>query len=1172
MQEIIDIIIRDKIDASISKNLANIGTAASAAGDKILGLSSNLSKISSAGLDASARAAQQAAAAIQKAAAAATQAATAATMSTNANNAAALAAQRLATEQQRTAAALARSEAAASAAALAEVRLAAAQQKASDSALKKANAATAAATAAAKQAQAANGAAGATDKHTSSLNSGANGLSLWQKAASAAAAALSVKEIIGMADAYTTLQNKLQTVSTSQEQTNELTERLFEIANKSRVSVEALGGTFSRFDRALKHMGKSQEDTLRMTETMSKALTISGATTSEAASAMQQLSQSFNKGKSDGEEFNSMAENMPMVIDAVAKVMGEPIGQIRTLASEGKVTAEVLFKAFQLMEKEVDATFGKTAGTVAQSFQTLRNNAIKFFGELDKSTGFTRALSAAIITVSKNLDILAVAAATVGAALLVAFGPAVIAAIGSAASAALAFTVALAANPIGLAVIAVTALTAAFFAFGDSTKAGTQGMATIRDVGVAAFETLKDTMQGVASYWGDFFKAGDSSMKRLSKSSATETYEIEKGFTAIFDNGYTGWAKFAMAGALAMDGIAGAALTMSRATMNYLDMLWDRMSGLGAAMKEIMNGPTAMIDAYNQRVDAGKFKSLGDAYKDAFESSLNTVNTRGFSSKLDVMFQRADQLAAQRDAAQKKKTSALRGAGEDVTGGTVDTKAAKAAENRAKALAQVNLELDNEIARLGMLAPLREQQAKFDQIVEKLAGKNIKLSADEEVVLRSKIKTIQDGVKVQAEMDRMYQEAVGPLESYNNATKAANLLINQGAISREQYNRQILKASETYKNAMDPMRQEMQALRDQSTLLTYLPKQRAIEAQVIELVNSKRREGIELTNTQIQLYRAELAALQQKNAVDAEQNALLANSVDARQKYIDQLTAIKALQANPGSGFTQGDAAGAVSGMLGGMGIDTSAMQVQMDANLAMHQTQYDQLEAMRAADLIKEQDYAAAKAQIQEKEFRTRNQLAQNFFTGLATLQSSSVKELAMIGKTAAITEALVNTYVGVTKAWAQGGIYGAAMAGVVLAQGMAQVAAIRSTGYAEGGYTGDMPRTAEAGVVHGQEFVMNANATSRLGTEDLYALQNGTASIQRNNASAGTSSGEAVASRSGDGGSTVVSAPPVNLKVVNTLDPAMLGDYLATPEGEQVLINTIRRNGDSVKSAIGV
>ena len=106
----------------------------------------------------------------------------------------------------------------------------------------------------------------------------------------------------------------------------------------------------------------------------------------------------------------------------------------------------------------------------------------------------------------------------------------------------------------------------------------------------------------------------------------------------------------------------------------------------------------------------------------------------------------------------------------------------------------------------------------------------------------------------------------------------------------------------------------------------------------------------------------------------------------------------------------------------------------------------------------------------------------------------------------------------------------------------------------------------------MHGQEFVMNANATSRLGTEDLYALQNGTASIQRNNASAGTSSGEAVASRSGGGGSTVVSAPPVNLKVVNTLDPAMVGDYLATPEGEQVLLNTIRRNGDSVKSAIGV
>ena len=142
--------------------------------------------------------------------------------------------------------------------------------------------------------------------------------------------------------------------------------------------------------------------------------------------------------------------------------------------------------------------------------------------------------------------------------------------------------------------------------------------------------------------------------------------------------------------------------------------------------------------------------------------------------------------------------------------------------------------------------------------------------------------------------------------------------------------------------------------------------------------------------------------------------------------------------------------------------------------------------------------------------------------------------------------------------------------MAAVVVAQGMSQVAAIRAQGFASGGYTGDMPRHEEAGVVHGQEFVFNANATARIGKSDLQALQNGSARVAMNNNNAGTSSGEAVASRSVGGGSTVVSAPPVNLKVINTLDPAMLGDYLATPEGEQVLINTIRRNGDAIKSAI--
>lgn len=1181
MQEIIDIVIRDKVDASISANLAKIGTSAQDADGKIVSLSKNLASVgsSTAGFDSLQRAAAAAADAINKAAVAATASTRAAQMINAANANAALSAQKLATEQAKTAAAVSKSEAASSNAAAAQLRLEAAQRKASDAALKQANAATAAAVAAAKQAQDLDKATNAANKHEKAMGGSTRGMSLWTKAASAIGAAVGVKEILGMADAYTTMQNKLQNVSTSQEQVNELTGRLFNLANETRSSVESTTTAFTRFDRSLKQMGKSQEDTLRMTETVNKALIVSGATSSEASSSLLQLSQAFNAGKLSGDEFRAVSENMPVVLDAVAKTLGKPINEVKQLASDGKITAKVMFDAFKSIEKSIDETFSKTNATVGQALTVATNRFTQFIGEIDKSLGVTRAIANAIDVVSKNLGALAVVAATVGVAMLVVFGPAIVSAISAATMAVVGFTAALMANPIGLIAVGLTAVISALIVFGDKIDAGTKGLATLKDIGTATMEaitsTFSDFFSSISKGWSSMFEDGYEVMNGLDHSSFVLSKNANANFSSIFNNGYTGWTRFAMAGARAMDTIVGAAITMTRTVGNLFTMIFDRAAAVGEALKNLTSGPQAMANAYNARMDKSKFKSTEDAFRGAFQSAVDTVSTRGFESKLTTIFARADQIAQKRENDNKKKTSNLRGTGENTLGsgeGT-DKKAQKAAENRVKALTLVNMKLDDEIARMNMLAPLREQEAKFDQIKEQLAQKGITLSQSEEVAIRSKIKAIQDGTKVQAEMDRMYQEAVGPMEAYNNGLAAAEKLLKMGAISRDEYNKQVLKSSEAYKNAIDPMRQEMQALKDQGALLGYLPKQREIESKIMEVVNAKRREGIELTRETIDAYRQELLVLQQKNAIDAEQSALLANSVDAREKYINQLKAIKELQVNPSSGFTAGDAAGATAGMLGGMGLDTTGMNVQNEADMAMYQQHYDQLEMLRQNDLIKEQDYANAKAQIAEKEFRLRTQKAANFFGELSTLQSSSVKELALIGKTAAITEALVNTHVAATKAWAQGGIYGAAMAAVVVAKGMAEVAAIRSAGYASGGYTGDIPRTQEAGVVHGQEFVMNAAATSRIGQEDLYALQNGTASIQRNNEQAG-STGKLSASNtnagSNNGSGNVITSPAVNLKVVNTLDPAMVGDYLATSDGEQVLVNTIRRNGDAIKSAI--
>lgn len=858
------------------------------------------------------------------------------------------------------------------------------------------------------------------------------------------------------------------------------------------------------------------------------------------------------------------------------------------MSTQGKITAEVLFNAFKAIETQLDSTFNKRLLTVDQSFNILKNNAINFFGELNSKLGVTQAMSNVIKLLANNLDILGVALVAVGTALLVAFSPTLIASIGAAATAVKAFTLALATNPIGLLLVALSTLIGYFVIMGDKVNAGVDAFTTFADVAVAAFDVVKFSVLDFATAVGDVFNSVytviadtfgsvyntiSTFFKEVTGITDSDVTNMGNTWDSFFETNYTGWANVLVLAGRTMDGIVKVALTAAFAVSNVFDLIFNRALAVGEGIRvALTDGAAAGFAAMNAKLDNAKIKTFGDTLKQAAIDANSMVKGKGFESTAEKVITSAKSISAGRQS-MKTKGSTLRGSGTSVLAGNSDSNAAKSAEKRAAAMDMVNMKLDNEISRLNMLAPLREQEAKFDQIAEQLAQKKIKLSASEEAAIRSKIKAIQDGTKVQAEMDRIYQEAVGPMESYNNSIRAAEMLLSKGAISREQYNRQMLKSTEAYQNSLDPMRQEMQALQQQSALLNFLPKQRQIEAQVMELVNAKRKDGITLTNEQIKAYRDEITVLQQKNAVDAEKNSLLESSVYAREKYINQLQAIKDLQATQGSGFTAGDSAQATTGLLGGMGVDTANMQVEMDSKMAMYATYNEQLAQMRAADLISEQDYANARAQIAAKEFRTKYAAADMFFGELATLQSSSIREMAQLGKAAAITQAIINTYEGASKALAQGGIYGGVMAAVVVAQGLSQVAAIRAQGFKSGGYTGDMGVNQEAGVVHGQEFVMNAPATARIGKSDLQALQNGSASVQRNNNSAGSTSGAAVAQQVSSNTNTNSSnsaSSGSNIRIINQLDPAMVGDFLATPAGEQVLVNTIRRNGDAIKSAV--
>ncbi len=228
-------------------------------------------------------------------------------------------------------------------------------------------------------------------------------------------AGLGFREIAAYSDVFTGMQNRLQIVTKSSEELKNVTNELFRSANATRTSFESNVVLFTRMAQATDTLGISQKELLKITETINKTIAISGANSIEAKNALIQFSQGIASGTLRGDELRSVLEQLPGLAQQIAKGMGVAYGELRTLAKEGALTPQVIFEAIQKQQAEIDALFAKTTPTIAQSFQRLENEVIKFIGNSKEMNTAMRLISTGIILVADNLGLLSNAALAVTA-------------------------------------------------------------------------------------------------------------------------------------------------------------------------------------------------------------------------------------------------------------------------------------------------------------------------------------------------------------------------------------------------------------------------------------------------------------------------------------------------------------------------------------------------------------------------------------------------------------------------------------------------------------------------------------------------------------------------------------------------------------------------------------
>ncbi|WP_236202469.1 phage tail tape measure protein [Pseudomonas carnis] len=214
-----------------------------------------------------------------------------------------------------------------------------------------------------------------------------SGVGTAARAAGTAFAALGagrvVSEVIRLTDAFKSMQGSLALVSSSNSVATDSFQKLLTMANNTGSSLESTVSLYTRLANATRGAGYTTQQLLGVTDAINKAFVISGATMQEASNAAIQLSQGLASGTLRGEELNSVMEQGSRITRALAEYLGVTNGQIRQMAADGKITAEVVTNALLKSLSSLNGELERMPRRFEQASTALKNNFLAAVGQID---------------------------------------------------------------------------------------------------------------------------------------------------------------------------------------------------------------------------------------------------------------------------------------------------------------------------------------------------------------------------------------------------------------------------------------------------------------------------------------------------------------------------------------------------------------------------------------------------------------------------------------------------------------------------------------------------------------------------------------------------------------------------------------------------------------------
>lgn len=298
------------------------------------------------------------------------------------------------------------------------------------------------------------------------------------------------QQVARYADQYTGLQNRLKAAGLEGENLKRVEDALYETANRNGLQVQATAELYQRASLSRQRLGASEEQLLALVSGTAAALKVQGTSAEAASGPLLQLGQVLGGAKVQSEEYNSLIDGLPVLLQAAAKGSDRFGGDVAKLTEEvkaGKVTSQEFFQALLKGFPEIQKQAEGAATTIGSALQTLDNEFGRYIGRADESLSASQKVAQGIQGLAENLDtiipVVITLASLIGGAYAISLTTAAVktalatasniayqaalirlqARATGATGAQIALNAAMAANPIGLVVTVVAALAAGLY-------------------------------------------------------------------------------------------------------------------------------------------------------------------------------------------------------------------------------------------------------------------------------------------------------------------------------------------------------------------------------------------------------------------------------------------------------------------------------------------------------------------------------------------------------------------------------------------------------------------------------------------------------------------------------------------------------------------------------------